>query len=304
MAGMKRFLLCASFLLLVPPAVTAREAPSGGQEETGAGKEEKAAAQTSGEKDSAIPSVAEIVDKANRVSYYQGRDGRARVSMTIIDSQKRKRKREFIILRRDALPEGKTEEEAGDAYCGDQRFYVYFLLPSDVKKMVFMVWKHMDKPDDRWLYLPALDLVKRISSAEKRTSFVGSHFFYEDVSGRNIHDDVHELEKVTKSYFVLENTPRNPKDVEFDSYTVWIHRKTFIPVKTEYFRKGEKYRVYEVLAVKTIQGHPTVTKSRMRDIPSGGETIIEYTDVRYDVGLPEEIFTERYLRRAPTKYLR
>jgi len=257
-----------------------------------------------------VPSVQEIVDKANRASYYQGRDGRAKVSMTILDSQGRKRQREFIILRRDvplegAGGEGAGEKEAADEHCGDQKFYVYFKLPSDVNKMVFLVWKHPDGQDDRWLYLPALDLVKRIAATEKRTSFVGSDFFYEDVSGRSINDDVHELVETTDNYFVLKNTPRKPDEVEFAHYTVWIHRKTFLPVKTEYVDKqGEKYRVYEALKVDEIQGFNTVTKSRMKDLRTKGETVIEYSDVAYDAALPDDIFTERYLRRAPAKYLK
>ena len=246
--------------------------------------------------------VQEIVEKTERVAYYQGKDGRAKVSMLITDSQGRKRQRQFTILRWDQPP---PSQEGGDQHRGDQKYYVHFHRPADVNKMVFMVWKHMDRDDDRWLYLPALDLVKRIASKEKRTSFVGSHFFYEDVSGRNINADVHELVDTTENYYVLKNTPREPEAAEFGYFTMWIHRSTFLPVKIEYYNdRGEKYREYEALKVETVQGFPTVTQSRMKDIRIGGETLLQYRDVQYDIGLPEDIFTERYLRRAPTQQLR
>ena len=245
--------------------------------------------------------VQEIVDRTNGVAYYQGKDGRAQVLMVITDSQGRKRRRQFTILRWDEPPPG----EEGAQYTGDQKYYIYFQRPADVNKMVFMVWKHLDRDDDRWVYLPALDLVKRIASKEKRTSFVGSHFFYEDVSGRNVEADVHELVDTTKNYYVLKNTPKKPEAAEFAHFTMWIHRGTFIPVKIEYYNdRGEKYRVYEALKVETIQGYPTVTQSRMKDLRIGGETLLQYRDVQYDIGLPEGIFTERYLRRAPAEYLR
>lgn len=245
--------------------------------------------------------VEAIVENSNRVAYYQGRDGRARVSMTITDSQGRTRERQFTILRRDEPP----EEGLGDEHCGDQKFYVYFHRPADVNKMVFMVWKHVDKDDDRWLYLPALDLVKRIAASDERTSFVGSDFFYEDVSGRNITEDTHELVETTKNYYVLKSTPKNPKTVEFSHYKTWVHRETFIVVKMEYYDDlGEKYREYEALKVETIQEYPTVTESRMRNLRTKGDTVLEYSDVTYDIDLPEEIFTERYLRRPPREYLR
>ena len=248
--------------------------------------------------------VDQIVEKANRVAYYQGQDGRAKVSMTITDSQGRERQRQFTILRWDA-PSPAAGEAAGDSYCGDQKMYVYFDQPADVKKMVFMVWKHLDKDDDRWLYLPALDLVKRIAATDKRTSFVGSDFLYEDVSGRNINDDKHEIEKTTDNYYVLKSTPEEPDTVEFSYFTAWIHRTTFLPLTIEYFDKnGEKYREYKALDVKTIQDRPTVVKARMEDLRTKSVTVLEYSDVAYDIGLPEDVFTERYLRRAPRKYLK
>jgi len=238
--------------------------------------------------------VNDIVQKANQVSYYQGDDGRAQVSMSITDKQGRKRARRFSVLRYDV--------GTGD---GDQKFYIYFHRPADVNKTVFMVWKHIDKDDDWWLYLPALDLVKRIAASDERTSFVGSDFFYEDVSGRNISEDNHELMETTNNYYVLKSTPKKPDEVVFSYFKSWIHRKTFLPVKIEYYdKKDNKYRVYEALKVDAIEGFQTVTQSRMKDLRTKGETVISYNKVKYNVGLPDNIFTERYLRNPPKKHLR
>ena len=238
------------------------------------------------------PDVEEIVRETNRVVYYQGGDSRARAAMTIRDAQGRERRKEFSILRRNV----------GDGE-GDQRFYLYFRRPSDERGTAFLVWKHLDRDDDRWLYLPALDVQKRIAATDKRTSFVGSHFFYEDVSGRRLTDDRHELVDVTDTYYVVRNTPKEPGAVEFDSYTMWIHKATFIPVVVRYEKGGEVYRVAETLAVKTIQGYPTVTRSRMTDRRTGGSTVVELSSVEYGAGLTDDLFTERYLRAPPMKYL-
>ena len=236
----------------------------------------------------AAPPVEEIVERANLAAYYAGEDGKSLVTMTITDSQDRTRTREFTILRRDG--------EDG----GAQKFYVYFKKPSDVRKTVFLVHKYIDKDDDRWMYLPALDLVKRIAASDKRTSFMGSHFFYEDVSGRTMTEDNHELTGETEQFYILNNIPKDPASVEFSSYTLWIDKTTFLPMKAEYLNKAEKkYRVVEALQTETVQGHPTVTKSRVMDLDSGGNTVTEFQNVTYDIGLDESIFTERYLRRPP-----
>lgn len=236
----------------------------------------------------AAPTAEEIVGKANLAAYYAGNDGSAQVTMTITDEQGRTRNRELTMLRRDV------------ADGGAQTFYVYFRKPADVRKMVFMVHKQIGRDDDRWLYLPALDLVKRIAASDKRTSFVGSHFLYEDVSGRSPEDDRHELLDASGPVYQLKHTPKDPKTVEFSYYTTRIDKATFLPLKIEYFdRQGKKYRVVEALEVKTIGGHPTVVKSRVQDLAGGGETVSVFEDVRYDLGLNAEIFTERYLRTPP-----
>lgn len=243
------------------------------------------------------PSIDEIVKKTNHMAYYQGKDGKARVKMTITDKQGRTRTKEFSILRLNVGEDDKA-----------QKFYVYFHEPADERGTVFMVHKHVDRDDDRWLYLPALDVVKQIAASDERTSFVGSHFFYEDVSGRGIDEDAHELLEVTGNYFVLKNTPKKPESVEFDSYTMWIHKATFIPVEVKFEKGGVVYRTVNALKVEDVAAssgasYKTVMQSRMTDENIGGNTLLEYTSVQYDIGLAEETFTERFLRNPPRKYL-
>ncbi len=235
------------------------------------------------------PDVNEIITKANHTAFYQGNDGKAKARMLIIDSQGRKQFRQFTIARKDLSD---TDSE--------QLFFVNFERPSDVKKTTFLVNKHMDKDDDRWLYLPNLDLVKRISAGDKRTSFVGSHFYYEDVSGRRIDEDVHELVETNANYYILKGTPKNPKTVEFSYYKAWIDKNTYMPVKTQYFDDNNKgYRKVEALKIEERDGFPTATKVRIDDYKSGGHTLMELRNVAYNVGLSVSDFSERSLRNPP-----
>ncbi|MHC4646272.1 MAG: outer membrane lipoprotein-sorting protein [Planctomycetota bacterium] len=241
-----------------------------------------------------IPDVNTIVTKANLMAYYQGKDGRARVKMVITNKQGQKQHREFVVLRKD-VKDG-----------GDQKYYVFFRRPADVRRMVFMVHKHIDikKDDDRWLYMPALDLVKRIAAGDKRTSFVGSDFLYEDVSGRSLAEDTHELLETTDKLFVVKNVPRQSDTVEFSYYNVSIDRKTYMPMKMEYYdKKGKLYRTIESLKLETIQEFPTVVKSLVSDLNTGSRTEMEFSDIKYDIKL-EDIFTERYLRTPPKEVRR
>jgi len=240
------------------------------------------------------PDVQTIVNKANIVAYYQGDDGKAKVKMTITSKQGQKRVREFNILRKD-VTDG-----------GDQNYFVYFQKPPDVRKMAYMVHKHSDpaKDDDRWLYLPALSLVKRIAAGDKRTSFVGSDFLYEDVSGRSLAEDTHELIETTDQMFVVKNVPKQPDTVEFNYYNVSIDRKTYVPMKMEFYDKNDKlYRVIESKKVEKIQDFYTVVQSVVSNLKTGSKTQMEFNDVKYNINLGD-IFTERYLQRPPREAMR
>jgi outer membrane lipoprotein-sorting protein len=249
------------------------------------------------------PTVDEIVSKANTVAYYQGLDGKSKVQMTITDKQGRARNREFNILRKNT---------AGSE---DQKYFVYFQAPADVRRMVFMVHKYAapDKEDDRWLYLPNLDLVRRIAAGDKRTSFVGSDFLYEDVSGRSLLEDTHSLLRETDEHYVIKSVPKKPETVEFAYFLVFIDKTTYMPMKMEYYEKEETlYRVIESKKLEKIKAtddgkeveYPTVTQSVVKDFKSGSTTEMTFSEVQYNLGLTDDIFTERYLKRPPREAMR
>jgi hypothetical protein len=255
-------------------------------------------------KSSSAITVDAIVARANHMALYQGVDSKGNVSMTITDKAGSKRVREFSMLRKNS-----------DDSDMNQKYYTLFKRPADVRKMVFMVHKHaaLTMDDDRWLYLPGLDLVKRIAASDKRTSFVGSDFLYEDISGRSPEDDFHELIETTAKYYVVKNTPKKPESVEFAYYIAYIDKKNFIPMKMEFFKQDDRaYRIIEALQVDAINAefngnpvvYPTVTISVAKDLENDSTTKMTVSDVSYNLGVSERIFSERYLRRPPRDAMR
>lgn len=244
----------------------------------------------------------EIIKKANHMALYQGTSFKARVHLKIIDKQGRTRQRTLNILRRD-----NSERDEG------QKYFTYFQAPADVRKMVFMVHKYATGKDDRWLYMPAMDLVKRIASSDKRTSFVGSDFLYEDISGRGITEDFHELIKTTDTHYILKNVPKEPERVEFEYYLAYVDKLSFISVKMEFYKKNNViYRVMEVKDIKDIKAmennkevlYPSVTKSMVTNLATGTRTEMTISKIKYNLNIGDDFFTERYLRNPPREVLR
>jgi hypothetical protein len=240
----------------------------------------------------AAPSAQEVAESASQAQYYAADDGRAQVRLLIVDGQGRKMQRQFVIARKDV--------EDG----GEQKFLVRFERPADVRDTVFLVHKKPRGDDDRWLYLPALDLVKRIAASDERTSFVGSHLYYEDVSGRSPHEDEHRLVEETDEHWVLESRPKKPGEVEFDRFRARIRKRDRLPEEIVYYdAKGEEIRKIEAAKIETIDGHPTITRMKISDLRSGGYTLAAFGRLSFDNGVPSDVFVERSLRNPPAQWL-
>lgn len=238
-------------------------------------------------------SVDQIITKANEAYRYLGDDVKSTAHMDILDDKGNTiMQRDLVILRKNT---GGLK----------QKWYAYFKKPADIKKMVFMAWKNDGKDDDRWLYLPALDLVKRLSGSDKRSSFAGSQFAYEDVTGRDPNSDTHVLIDSDDNSYHIKSTPKDAGSVEFSYYEIWIRKDNFLPIKTVlYDKSGELYKQYEMIEYQDIQGFPTITKFSMTNLQTGESTVATMSDIKYNQGIPESAFSEASLRRAPRKYLR
>lgn len=241
------------------------------------------------------PSANEIVVRSLEAFYYAGDDQSSRVTMRLINRQGKERRREMTLLCKN-LGSG-----------GEQRYYLYFHAPADVKGTAFMVWKYPAREDDRWIYIPAIKLVRRIAADDKRSSFVGSDFTYEDVSGREVEDETHRLlGEETLDGRPVYRTESIPKaKVGYARRLSWIDRERWLPLKEEYYDvRGELMRSFSADEVREVDGHWTAIRRTMRDARSGHRTEVEYQEVGYGVGLGEELFSERYLRRPPRRWIR
>jgi outer membrane lipoprotein-sorting protein len=192
---------------------------------------------------------------------------------------------------------------------GEQRYFIYFHRPPDVRDMTFLVWKYPGRDDDRWLYVPALKLVRRIAANDRRSSFAGSDFSYEDVSGREPEEDTHKwLREETlggRSAHVVESVPKDAGSVDFGRKLSWVDAATALPLKEEYYdRRGELSRVFTAEEIREVQGFWMVTRRVMKNVQTGHRTEAVLADVRYNQKLAPDLFSERALRAPPAELVR
>jgi len=193
----------------------------------------------------------------------------------------------------------KSLEINGD---GDKSLTI-FDTPRDVKGTAFLSFSHVIKPDDQWLYLPALKRVKRISSANKSGPFMGSQFAYEDLSSFEVDKYQYKYlrdDKLNKhETFVIENYPV----YKYSGYTrqiVWIDKQRYIPLKVEYYdRKNDllktlKFNNYKQYLNKYWRAH----EQSMENHQNGKVTLLTWNNYLFRNNLSEQDFGRNSLKRA------
>ena len=225
-----------------------------------------------------------------------GRDSRLTMQMRLFDRQGRARERTLTVngLR-------------GQGAAGD-RVLVRFTYPNDIAGTGFLVWERPGGDDDRFLYLPALSRVRRISGAERQESFVGSDFTYEDIGGRALEDYAYTLVEENASWadasgvrhpaWRLESKAKDA-DATYPKVISTIRKDNFVVVAADVFnRRGERAKGYRVTRLAQVQGIWTVMGSTMANEIDRTRTELAVTEARYDTGLAERDFSRRELENG------
>ena len=225
-----------------------------------------------------------------------GRDSRLTMQMRLVDRQGRARERTLGVtgLR-------------GQGGAGD-RVLVRFTYPNDIAGTGFLVWEHPGAEDDRFLYLPALARVRRITGAERQESFVGSDFTYEDIGGRALEDYSYTLAEENATWadasggshpaWRLESKARDA-DALYPKVISTIRKDNFVIVAADIFnRRGERAKAYRVTKLSQVQGIWTVMASTMANEIDRTRTELAVTEARYNTGLAERDFSRRELENG------
>ena len=191
-----------------------------------------------------------------------------------------------------------TKEMSND---GDKSV-IMFLKPSDVKGTAMLTHSHKTGGDDQWMYLPAIKRVKRISSANKSGSFMGSEFTYEDLASP-------EIEKYNYKYlrdsrcgsgrqcYVNKRSPVDSKS-QYSHQDVYVDKQTYRPEKIDFYdRKGALLKTLTFSGYKKHNGKFWRAASmNMINIQTGKSTTLDWSNFKFKQGLNNRLFSKRNLK--------
>jgi hypothetical protein len=218
-----------------------------------------------------------------------GDDRRSVLTMTLINKNGRQRVREVESFSRD--------------FGKDKKSVMVFEKPTDVKGTAFLSWEYDDpaREDDKWLYMPAMKKVRRISGASKNEYFMGSDFTYDDMGDRNVEEDTHTLlgeESVDgHACWKIESIPVDPEDM-YTRKVLWVCKAADMVIKAEYYDKDGLLKVYRALDFRVQDGFWTLFRSEMNNVSHSHRTVMAVDSVRYDSGIGNDLFRVSTIQRG------
>lgn len=187
------------------------------------------------------------------------------------------------------------------------RLYRYF-SPQDIQGTAVLVLEHQGD-DDMWIYLPAMKKTRRITSGNKRDSFVGSDFSYGDVVSPKVEEYNHtlrgkELLDGVECYRV-ESVAKNEKVVRDTGYSKkisWVRTDNFVEKKIDYFDEtGAPLKTQFISglhAADSKKGKWIAMRREMKNHQSDHRTVISFDRIESGKGIKDGVFSVRSLERS------
>ncbi len=183
---------------------------------------------------------------------------------------------------------------------GFVRNVIIFHRPASVAGTRFLTIENENRDDDQWIYLPALQRIRRIAAGEGSSSFMGTDFSYDDLSPIDLDEYRYELVRSEE----LDGRPTHvvamyPIDADSSAYsrTVhWVDTERWVPLRIEFYDEDEQLlKVNTITRLERVQGYWTAINNTMENVQTGHRTELLVQRWVYNEDLPSSLFTRRFL---------
>lgn len=186
------------------------------------------------------------------------------------------------------------------------RVHLEFSDPPDLRGSAMLLIEK-DGPDDMFMYLPELQKVRRVTGRMVTGSMFGTDFTYEqfqrlqgmanDVSSERLPD----AEEQGRPVFVIAHYPNQEEGSQFEKVVTFADQETCVPLRTDYFEKGERLRKVLTADASKIaqQGGAWVPQEMvMKDLRDETETFLVVEKIEMDAKISRKMFSTANLARG------
>lgn len=229
---------------------------------------------------------------------HPGEDQRSRLTIILKDSTGSERKNVYLRLWKDLKGVGGVVD----------KMVLLTEYPPDARGAGFMRWaftREADKNADQWIYLPALRKIRRVSIRDPGDSFLGSDLTYADISGRALDEDEHKLLKIdvagNNEFYVVESLPKE-KNPLYAKKISWFQKTPAwdgcVKARVDYYDKRGDLLKRQQLKWQKVGVAWVWDKVAVQNVQTLHASQFEVTNVEINVGLKDDVFSERTLQQG------
>jgi len=208
-------------------------------------------------------------------------DLQAKMVMKIIDSRHNEKIRELRVW---------SKNRPGE----DDWRVMKFLTPADIRGVGFLVLAD----DQMYLYLPEFRRIRRIASHNKTERFMGSDFSYEDMgTGGFARYYEAELKDENGETWHLALSVKPGVEKPYSRVELWVDKESRLPRRYRLYDSSGELWKEAIQEISQISSYWIPVRITMKDIKARSLTVLIMEDIQVNVGLEDEIFTQRFLRR-------
>jgi outer membrane lipoprotein-sorting protein len=229
------------------------------------------------------PAIVKKMAKAN-----ESQSSIAKAKMTIVDKNGAQRVRDLKLYTK--------------LINGVRNAVTVFLSPPDVRGVKFLVIENKTGgDDDQRIYLPEQKRVRRITTSNKSSAFMGSTFAYADLQTPNAEKGKHKRLDDAKmagfDCYVIESTPKKEDDYIYSRLIYWVRKDNFLPVRADFYdKKGQPWKVMEVGEhLQRADGTWYAKSTKMTNVQDRSSTTLDSGEQQINVPVADDVFTERFL---------
>jgi hypothetical protein len=181
-------------------------------------------------------------------------------------------------------------------------------LPVDMRGASYLVREaEPGKGEDMFVYLPALNKVRRITGGMRDSALFGTDLSYADVKqiAYAFTDDSLKLERSEtfedRPMWVLSMSPDPDNTLRFDRVLAWIDQQSCMVIKAEFLQEGAVRKRFTSSTAHLAQSGPHwyVTQGRIDDLQEQTYTELRITDVLSNEDLANRLFNPRSFHFGP-----
>ncbi|MEW6682328.1 MAG: outer membrane lipoprotein-sorting protein [Nitrospirota bacterium] len=179
-------------------------------------------------------------------------------------------------------------------------------FPPDQRGVGFLIWDYhkAGQADDLRLYLPSLKQVRRMTTREQDDAFMGSDLTFADLGQRELDEDTHTLLRTERCgatpCYVVQSVPKDQESL-YGKKLTWVPVTDFTPLRIDYYdRKGDLLKT-QAIEWQRPNNVWAWKRAEVKNVQTSHKTLFEISDLRNNVGLSDDEFSERILKTGPRR---